>query len=266
MLDGTGRYLKQIGRVPLLTVDEEIELGRAVKEWLNSSDPSHQVIARGKRAKDKLIRANLRLVVHVAKKYMNRGLDIDELIQEGSIGLNRATEKFDYAKGYKFSTYAYWWIRQSMGKAIAEQSRTVRLPLGVSETMSKIKKCQGEFFRQWGRHPSIAELGEQMEMAESELKEFLERVQRTNCVSLDVKVGDNDERSFLDLVPDRNKEIFTAVAQNDICEGLLLALERFKEKEAIVMRMRFGLDDGDPKTLQAIGDHLGLTNLFLLFL
>ncbi|NJN23440.1 MAG: sigma-70 family RNA polymerase sigma factor [Acaryochloridaceae cyanobacterium RL_2_7] len=126
MKDGIGHYLQSIGKVPLLTADQEIVLGRAVKEWMDSPEPSAQVLAKGRRAKERLMAANLRLVVHMAKKYRDRGLDFDDLIQEGSIGLNRAVEKFDFTKGYKFSTYAYWWIRQSMTRAISEKSRTVR--------------------------------------------------------------------------------------------------------------------------------------------
>lgn len=259
MSDGTGKYLQNIGRVALLKGDEEIELGRAVKEWQDSPDPSRRLEAKGKRAKEKLMTANLRLVVHVAKKYQNRGLELDELIQEGSLGLNRAVEKFDFTKGYKFSTYAFWWIRQAITRAIAEQSRTVRIPIHAWEKLNKIKKVRHQFFKEHNRYPSIKEVAETMEMPEEKLAELLELFQQSNCTSLDKTIGSEGDTELMDLIASDQQGTFDAIASKEIRDSLEDLISNLSEKEALVLRMRFGLEDGEPQTLQAIGKTLGVS-------
>ena len=259
MSDGIGKYLQNIGRVALLKGDEEIELGRAVKEWQDSPEPSKAMEARGKRAKEKLITANLRLVVHVAKKYQNRGLELDELIQEGSLGLNRAVEKLDFTKGYKFSTYAFWWIRQAITRGIAEQARTVRIPIHAWEKLSKVKGARQVFFREHGRHPSIQEIADMVDMSEDKLSELLEIYQKTSCTSLDKTVGKDADTELIALIASDQQGTFDAIAANDMRDVLEDLISGLKEKEALVLRMRFGLEDGESKTLQAIGDTLGVS-------
>ena len=259
MADAIGQYLQRIAKVSLLTAEQEVELGREVKHWLDHSDPSPAIQARGKRAKDKMIQANLRLVVHIAKKYQNRGLELEELIQEGSIGLSRAVEKFDCTKGYKFSTYSYWWIRQYMGRAIAEQSRAVRLPAHIWERLSKIKRVRSDFLREYGRYPSWDELSEHFEIPASQLKDCFTVYQNTNLLSLDRPVGKEEDKSLMELLASDEQNIFEAIAQVDLKESMEEIISRLSKKEATVMRMRFGLDNSDPKTLTAIGEAMGVT-------
>ena len=259
MVDGIRTYLQNIGRVPLLSAEEEIELGRSIKEWQDSETPSPKIEAQGKRAKDKLIKANLRLVVHIAKKYQNRGLDFDELIQEGSIGLNRAVEKFDFTKGYKFSTYAYWWIRQAIGRGIAEKSRTVKLPAHAWEKITKIKRARGQFIGDMGREPTLVELAELVDMPKDKLKTFLATYQKTTCLSLDNTIGKEEDSTLMDLIACDGKSSFDVIAQSSVKESLQTVIETLNDKEAITIRLRFGLDDGDQKTLREIGETLGLT-------
>lgn len=259
MKDGTGLYLQNIGRVPLLKADEEIALSRAVKVWQDTTDPSHAIVVKGKRAKAKLIEANLRLVVHISKKYQNRGLELDELIQEGALGLNRAVEKFDYTKGYKFSTYAFWWIRQSISRAIAEQSRTVRIPIHVWEKLSKVKKFRREFQHEHGRQPTTLEVAEMLKITEDTLKGFLQKYSQTNCLSLDKTIGKENETELIELISADEQGTFEVIAQENVREVINSVLDKFHEREVMVLRMRYGLDDGEPKTLRAIGEVLGLT-------
>ena len=259
MKDGTGLYLHNIGRVPLLKADEEITLSRAVKVWQETTEPSQTIVAQGKRAKAKLIEANLRLVVHISKKYQNRGLELDELIQEGALGLNRAVEKFDYTKGYKFSTYAFWWIRQSISRAIAEQSRTVRIPIHVWEKLSKVKKFRREFQHEHGHQPSTLEVAQMLDISEETLKGFLQKYSQTNCLSLDKTIGKENETELIELISSDEQGTFETIAQENVREVLNSVLDKFHEREVMVLKMRYGLDDGQPKTLRAIGEVLGLT-------
>ncbi len=226
-VDSVRDYLREIGSVPLLTGEEEIELGRKIKEWqdlevlkqeieketgafLTKEEWSEKanitakkleiVINRGKWAKQKMIKSNLRLVVAVAKKYMNKGLEFQDLIQEGSIGLTRGVEKFDYSKGYKFSTYAYWWIRQAITRAIAEKSRTVRLPIHITEKLNKLKKAYRLLSVKYGRKPTTEEVGEYLEMT-TETLENLFKVNR-KTYSLDHKIGEDQELTIGDFLED----------------------------------------------------------------
>jgi RNA polymerase sigma factor (sigma-70 family) len=257
--DGIGHYLQSIGKVPLLTADQEIVLGRAVKEWMDAPAPSSKQIAKGHRAKEKLMAANLRLVVHMAKKYRDRGLDFDDLIQEGSIGLNRAVEKFDFTKGYKFSTYAYWWIRQSMTRAISEKSRTVRMPAHAWEKLTKIKVARREFQQQHGRNPDFDELSELIEMPLKELEKLMERFLSTSCTSLDQGIGKEEDSELSELIASDQQGTFDLIAQQNTRDFLGTLVETLPDKEALVIRMRYGLDDGEKKTLQAIGEVLGVS-------
>ena len=257
--DGMGQYLRQIGRVPLLTADDEIILGRAVKEWLHDPQPTPEIEAKGRRAKEKLMAANLRLVVHLSKKYQNRGLEMEDLIQEGSIGLNRAVEKFDFTKGYKFSTYAYWWIRQALNRAIAEQSRTIRMPAHNWEKLSKVKAASREYLQRTGRMPSTEELSVLTEIPMDTLATLLEKFVQLKCASLDQKRGDDEQTQLIDFIPSGEPGTFETIIQENTKEFLGTLINELKDKEAQVIRMRFGLDDGKAKTLQAIADQIGLT-------
>lgn len=259
MFDGTGLYLKNIGRVPILKAEEEIKLGRAIKTWQDTANPSPAISARGKRAKEKMISSNLRLVVHVAKKYQHRGLELDELIQEGSLGLNRAVEKFDFTKGYKFSTYAFWWIRQSISRAISEQSRTVRLPIHVWEKLNKVQKARRNFMEQHGHEPNIVELCETTGIPEEKLLALLESCHQTDCVSLDKTVGQEKNNELIELVASQHQGTFEAIAQQNVAAILSDVLDQLTENEAFVIRRRFGLDDGEKKTLGEIGEVLSIT-------
>ncbi|MCM1981742.1 sigma-70 family RNA polymerase sigma factor [Lyngbya confervoides] len=257
--NGMSQYLQAIGRVPLLTAEQEIELGRAVKAWQEHPDPSPTVEARGRRAKRKLMEANLRLVVHMAKKYRDRGLEFDDLIQEGSIGLDRAVEKFDFARGYKFSTYAHWWIRQAIARGIAERSRTVRLPVHVWEKVNKLKRSRREFWQAQGRNPSMAELAVASEMSPQELEMLMKQFAQTSCVSLDRRVSKDAETDLIHLIASDGPGTFEAIAQQGTQEFLGELLDQLPEREAVILRLRYGLEDGEPQSLQAVGDQLGLS-------
>ncbi|MFM7635042.1 MAG: RpoD/SigA family RNA polymerase sigma factor [Cyanobacteriota bacterium] len=283
-------YLRDIGRVPLLTHEQEITLGRQVQELMaleeleqelslraGGSKPSQDELAQtagltpqqlrkrltaGRRAKERMVAANLRLVVSVAKKYTKRNMELLDLIQEGTIGLVRGVEKFDPTRGYKFSTYAYWWIRQGITRAIAEKSRTIRLPIHITETLNKLKKGQRELSQELGRTPTITELALYVELPEEEVKELLCRARLP--VSLESKVGDGDDTELLDLLagdgelPDERLD--------DVCMkgDLRDLLDQLPELQARVLKMRYGLEgDGsgpvEPMSLSSIAKALGMS-------
>ena len=259
-------YLSNIGRVPLLTPAQEIELGYRVQKMMiltedgnlsdkkNEFDPKQlRTIKSGKRAKDKMMKANLRLVVSVAKKYQGKGLELLDLVQEGSLGLERAVEKFDPTRGYKFSTYAHWWIRQSMTRAIACQSRTIRLPVHLSERLATIRKVSRELAHKLGAMPNKLEISQALEMDIEELDKVLSQSLSTS--SLDAPVNGDDGRSFLgDLIPDiKNEEPLDKVEQNIHQEQLGKWLSHLSEQEQHVLRLRFGLNNGERHTLAQIG-------------
>jgi RNA polymerase primary sigma factor len=259
-------YLATIGRIPLLTPAEEIELGNQVQEMMRLTEDgtlaqdhdgfsSHdrRMIRVGKRAKERMMKANLRLVVSVAKKYQGKGLELLDLIQEGSLGLERAVEKFDPTRGYKFSTYAFWWIRQSMTRAIACQSRTIRLPVHLSERLTTIRKVSLDLAHKLGAMPSRVEIAEAMEMPLDELDALLRQALTTS--SLDAPVNGEEGRSFLgDLIADTSyDEPLDKVEQSIHHEQLGRWLSHLSEQEQYVLGLRFGLNGNERHTLAEIG-------------
>jgi RNA polymerase primary sigma factor len=270
--DGSGRrgtdsmtwYLTSIGREPLLTPAEEIELGNQVQTMMrlveekrdDYSIHERKIIKIGRRSKERMMRANLRLVVSVAKRYQGKGLELLDLIQEGSLGLERAVEKFDPTRGYKFSTYAFWWIRQSMTRAIACQSRTIRLPVHLGERLSTIRKASLELAQKLGAMPSRQEIAEAIAMPLEELDSLLRQSLTTS--SLDAPINADDGRSYLgDLIADRGgEEPLDQVERGIHQEQLGRWLGHLNEQEREVLSLRFGLDGLDRHTLAEIGRRL----------
>lgn len=260
-IDPVQAYLRSIGRTPLLTAAEELELARAVQAMLpllSVEAPTPKQLAtihRGKRAKTRMIQANLRLVVTIAKKYQNRGLELLDLIQEGSLGLERAVEKFDPTKGYKFSTYAYWWIRQGITRALQTDARTIRLPVHIQEKLSKIKTTTKALIGKLGRKPTPEELAEALDITPEELRSLLS--QQRQCASLDAFIGQEQETRLGDLIPDEQQQVhMETIVLQDQCQQYLSCLTD-KERELIVLR--FGLQDGKSRSLAEVGEVFGFS-------
>jgi RNA polymerase primary sigma factor len=264
--DPVSWYLATIGRIPLLTPAEEIELGNQVQAMMTLTEDGsktfeddeltgkqRRVIRIGRRAKERMMKANLRLVVSVVKKYQGKGLELLDLIQEGSLGLERAVEKFDPTRGYKFSTYAFWWIRQSMTRAIACQSRTIRLPVHLSERLTTIRKVSLDLAHKLGAMPSRVEIAEAMDISLDELDSLLRQALTTS--SLDAPVNGEEGRSFLgDLIADSSlDEPLDIVEQRIHHEQLGRWLSHLSEQEQHVLKLRFGLDGNERHTLAEIG-------------
>ncbi len=264
--DPVSWYLATIGRIPLLTPAEEIELGNQVQAMMALTEDGsrefedgeltsaqRRLLRIGRRAKERMMKANLRLVVSVAKKYQGKGLELLDLIQEGSLGLERAVEKFDPTRGYKFSTYAFWWIRQSMTRAIACQSRTIRLPVHLSERLTTIRKVSLDLAHKLGAMPSRVEIAEAMDIPLDELDSLLRQALTTS--SLDAPVNGEEGRSFLgDLIADSSlDEPLDIVEQRIHHEQLGRWLSHLSEQEQHVLRMRFGLEGNERHTLAEIG-------------
>ena len=277
-------YLQEIGRIRLLRPDEEIELARKIADLLhleelaaqfesdNGKEPDNKEWAAlvemplirfrrrlmlGRRAKEKMVQSNLRLVVSIAKKYMNRGLSFQDLIQEGSLGLIRAAEKFDHEKGYKFSTYATWWIRQAITRAIADQSRTIRLPVHLYETISRIKKTTKVLSQEFGRKPTEEEIAESMEMTIEKLRFIAKSAQLP--ISLETPIGKEEDSRLGDFIEADIENPEQDVAKNLLREDLEGVLATLSPRERDVLRLRYGLDDGRMKTLEEIGQIFDVT-------
>jgi len=259
--DSIGWYLSTIGRVPLLTPAEEIELahhvqaGKRLQEIAVAERTPQQrrQIRMGQRARDRMMAANLRLVVSVAKKYQNQGLELLDLVQEGAIGLERAVDKFDPAMGYKFSTYAYWWIRQGMTRAIDNSARTIRLPIHISEKLSKMRRVSRELSHRLGRQPNRLELSHALDMTPEELEELM--AQSAPCASLDAHArGDEDRSTLGELIADPNSnEHFDSMDRHLQKEHLGGWLSQLNEREQQILKLRFGLEGSEPLTLAEIG-------------
>jgi RNA polymerase primary sigma factor/RNA polymerase nonessential primary-like sigma factor len=274
--DPIGYYLREIGATPLLTANEEvvlakrIEAGLYAEELLRQADGGERELDLGRRrdlrtiaregatAKDHMIRANLRLVVSLVRKQFRGGLPLGDLIQEGNIGLIRAVEKFDYTKGFKFSTYATWWIRQAIGRGLAEQTRTVRLPVHVVEELAKYTRLERKLALKLNRDPTPAELAEEAGVPENKIAD-LRRASR-EAISLDTPVGAEGDTSIGDLIEDSEVPVASDLLEQEAVHAELRALVRtLPEREALIITMRFGLDDDHPRTLQDVAKHLGLT-------
>jgi RNA polymerase primary sigma factor len=282
--DSIRLYLQEIGRIRLLRADEEIELARKIadllelermrekllneldrephdREWAEVAEmPLNQFRHRlflGRRAKDKMVQSNLRLVVSIAKKYMNRGLSFQDLIQEGSLGLIRAAEKFDHEKGYKFSTYATWWIRQAITRAIADQSRTIRLPVHLYETISRIKKTTKLLSQEMGRKPTEEEIATRMEMTIEKLRFIAKSAQLP--ISLETPIGKEEDSRLGDFIEADGEMPEDQVSKTLLREDLEGVLDTLSPRERDVLRLRYGLDDGRMKTLEEIGQIFNVT-------
>src|SRR6266581_934788 len=259
--DPVRMYLREIGRVPLLSAEEEVKLAQRMErgkaERLKPS-ANRRLIDDGEEAQRRLTEANLRLVVSVAKKYIGRGMSLLDLIQEGNIGLIRAVEKFEYRKGYKFSTYATWWIRQAITRAIADQARTIRIPVHMVETINKVSRLSRRLIQDLGREPTSEELGAEMEVTPEKVREILKVAQ--DPVSLETPIGEEDDSHLGDFIEDQG-----ALAPSDAASHQLLkeqvedVLDSLSGRERRVLQLRFGLDDGRQRTLEEVGREFGVT-------
>lgn len=271
--DVVGLYLKEAGRVPLLTAEEEVSLAKRMEaavwareqlekegeELLWSEEQAlREVVIDGEMAQEHLIRANARLVISVAKKYIGRGVPFLDLIQEGNIGLIRATNKFEYQRGHKFSTYATWWIRQAVSRAVADQGRTIRVPVHMGDQLNRMRRVQLQLIQELGRDPKIEELAASMETTPDKVENLLEISRRP--VSLETPIDDEGDSTFGDFVEDVNSPAPTEeVASHLLQEQLQQALDKLPAREAQILRLRYGLADGRVYTLEEVGQTIGVT-------
>ena len=243
--DPVRMYLKEIGKVPLLTADEEIELAKRMEE--GDEDAKHR-----------LCEANLRLVVSIAKRYVGRGMLFLDLIQEGNLGLIKAVEKFDYRKGYKFSTYATWWIRQAITRAIADQARTIRIPVHMVETINKLIRVSRQLLQEYGREPLPEEIAEEMGIPEDKVREIIKIAQEP--VSLETPIGEEEDSHLGDFIPDDDAPApAEAAAFTMLKEQLMSVLSTLTPREEMVLKLRFGLEDGRARTLEEVGKEFKVT-------
>jgi RNA polymerase primary sigma factor len=269
-------YLQEIGRVDLLSAEEEVSLAQRIEAGLaaaeeqadlaatgGEADSEQRVALRrlvrdGKDAERALTRANLRLVVSIAKRYVGRGMLLLDLVQEGNLGLMRAVEKFDWTKGFKFSTYATWWIRQAITRAIADQARTIRIPVHMVESINKVHRMQREMIQELEREPTVDELAVEVDMTAERVREILRISQ--DPLSLDSPVGEEDDSNLADFIQDTQAEAPAEVAARHMMGTAVgEALDDLNDREKQVVRLRFGLDDGQPRTLEEVGKEFGVT-------
>ena len=276
--DPVRMYLKEIGRVPLLSAEQEVELAKRIEagsqaeerlaelaaaETMDQLDDAERARLKllccdGEEAKRELTQANLRLVVSIAKRYVGRGMLILDLIQEGNLGLMRAVEKFDYTKGFKFSTYATWWIRQAITRAIADQARTIRIPVHMVESINKVYRVQRQMIQELEREPTVEELADKVDMTPQRVRE-IQRISQ-DPLSLDSPVGEEDDSNLADFIEDHQAEApAEAAARRMLGEAVLEALDELNDREKQVVRLRFGLDDGQARTLEEVGREFGVT-------
>jgi len=276
--DPVRMYLKEIGRVPLLSAAEEVTLAKRIEAGSIAAEKLADLSALreldtlefterrrlersardGEQAKSELIQANLRLVVSIAKRYVGRGMLFLDLIQEGNLGLMRAVEKFDYTKGFKFSTYATWWIRQAITRAIADQARTIRIPVHMVESINKVHRVQRQMLQELEREPTIEELAEKVGMTSARVREIMRIAQDT--MSLDSPVGEEDDSNLADFIEDAQAEAPAEIAARMMLNSAVLeALGELNEREQQVVRLRFGLEDGQARTLEEVGKEFGVT-------
>lgn len=271
--DVVGLYLKEAGRVPLLTAEEEVALAKRMERGeiarkqleeygdklpLDDVYDLRDIVADGEMAQEHLVRANARLVISVAKKYIGRGVPFLDLIQEGNIGLIRATNKFDYRRGHKFSTYATWWIRQAVSRAVADQGRTIRVPVHMGDQLNRMRRIQMRLTQELGRDPTIEELAAGMETTPDKIENLLEIARRP--VSLETPIDDEGDSTFGDFVEDVNSPApAEEVATTLLHEQLKTALDRLPQREAQILRLRYGLEDGRVYTLEEVGQAIGVT-------
>jgi RNA polymerase primary sigma factor len=276
--DPVRMYLKEIGRVPLLNAAEEVELAKRIESGLHAAErladlaaadeldkldaverrKLKRVIDDGEDAKAALTEANLRLVVSIAKRYVGRGMLILDHIQEGNLGLMRAVEKFDYTKGFKFSTYATWWIRQAITRAIADHARTIRIPVHMVESINKVHRVQRQMIQELEREPTVEELAVRVDLTPARVREILRISQ--DPLSLDSPVGEEDDSNLADFIEDQQAEAPAEVAARRMLGAAVLeALDELNDREKEVIRLRFGLDDGQPRTLEEVGREFGVT-------
>jgi RNA polymerase primary sigma factor len=274
--DSVRAYLKRIGKVPLLNAEQEVDLAKRIEGGLYAAERLRQsaqdgeepgtamwrdldwISRDGERAKNHLLEANLRLVVSIAKRYNGRGMAFLDLIQEGNLGLIRAVEKFDYAKGYKFSTYAHWWIRQAITRAMADQARTIRIPVHMVEIVNKLGRVQRELLQRLGREPTPEELAKEMDITPYRVQEVQQYAREP--ISLDQTIGDEGDSQFGDFIEDSEAMVAVDVVSFSLLQDKLQeVLRTFSEREAGVIRLRYGLTDGRPRTLDEIGQVYGVT-------
>jgi RNA polymerase primary sigma factor len=276
--DSVRAYLREIGRVSLLTAELEVLCAKQIEAGIEASaiyeswkaegtlefvsaHERHEIeraIEDGQEAKELLIEANLRLVVSIAKRYRNHGIAFLDLIQEGNLGLMRAVEKFDYRRGFKFSTYATWWIRQAITRAVADQARTIRIPVHMVETINKVMRAQRQLAQELGREPTIEEVAAQVDFPVARVRE-LQRI-GLDTVSLEQPIGDEDDFSLSDLIEDQSADVPSDAATRLLLnEAVRRALDELTEREQEVVRLRFGLDDGQVRTLEEVGEIFGVT-------
>ena len=278
--DSTQRYLSEIGEVALLEAEEETSLAKEIREGMEAETQLAELHAtgelenlsrvdlsrlrrrqrRGEQARDRLTRANLRLVVSISKRYAGRGLPLLDLVQEGNLGLMRAVEKFDGTKGYKFSTYATWWIRQSVSRAVSDQGRTIRIPVHTAEAMNRVVRTERELTQELGRSPTIDEIGERAAVDPEKVDELLQLGLSQGTLSLDLPMGEEGEVSLADILQDFGTEAPESVATQQVLTAEISeVLDSLEEREKQIVQMRFGLDGTEPKTLEEVGKHFKVT-------